>query len=132
MANETFDFNKLTPKQQAALSRALHRIMHEELAGAPAEPDFSKEPVVMTSHGSPSIAYRVEGDTLVDKDGTRYGPDKHKGFAVSPADGTGLGHAPVAYNGRVVASLEHHEALRNGDAAVLAEYASLHESEDVA
>lgn len=127
------DLSNLTPKQQALLQRAMSRLLAEEAGrGVAPEVDYSKEPVVLVSHAPDGTvnAYRVDGDALVSADGTRHA--NHGGFTTDPITGARLGHAPVAYNGRKIASLEHHVGLRSADPAVLAQYQVRSDDEEVA
>lgn len=136
MATDKIDLSNLTPRQQSLLQRAMARLVAEEAERGASQPeiDYSKEPVVMVASpaGSPPIAYRVEGDTLVDNAGNRYDNSKHKGFSICPQTGARLGHAPVAYNGMKIESLDDHVGLRAGDDAVLARYQPHTEAEEVA
>lgn len=133
MSDRVLDFDQLSPKQKAALSRALLRMAAEESGLAPAEPDLSGATQFYATQGGVDNLhiYRKEGELLVHKDGSKYEghnrSDGHAGFSKCPVTGQSLGHMPVAYNGIVIESFEDAEGLLRGDGAVLQKYAAKQE-----
>lgn len=119
---DVLDFSKLTPKQQAAIQKYLMNVAAEADAAGTPEVDTTREPVVMVcGNALTPHAFLLEDITAINPmTGARNEP------VVCPEPGCGarLGHAPVLYNGKAIASLEHHVGLRKGDAAILAKYAA--------